>query len=83
MEVALDRQSGALPDGDGARLTEMHREFVALALDQQIADIGDGRSPSYGIELRRLDRAARRDLVRHFSDLDDILLLAWSALSGR
>ncbi|MDH3739307.1 MAG: DUF294 nucleotidyltransferase-like domain-containing protein [Alphaproteobacteria bacterium] len=72
---------GALPEGDGARLREMHGEFVALAMDQQIADIGAGNPPSYNVELGRLDRNTRRALANHLSDLNDILSLAWSTLS--
>jgi DNA polymerase-3 subunit epsilon/CBS domain-containing protein len=72
---------GGLPEGDGSRLREMHAEFVGLAMDQQIADIGAGNPPSYNIELRRLDRATRRELARHLADLGGILSLAWSTLS--
>lgn len=59
----------------------MHREFVALAMDQQLADIAAGQPPSYRLELKRLNRATRRTLAGQLSDLDDILSLAWSTLS--
>lgn len=75
-------EKSALPEGDGARLIEMHREFVALAMDQQLADIAAGHPPSYRLELKRLDRATRRALAGQLSDLDDILSLAWSTLSA-
>ncbi len=72
---------GALPEGDGKRLIEMHQYFIALAMDQQLADIAAGQPPSYNIEIRRLDRGTRRTLAQHFSDLDGILSLVWSTLS--
>ena len=75
-------EMGALPGGDGARLMEMHGEFVALAMDQQLADIAAGHPPSYRLELKRLNRATRRALAGQLSDLDDILSLAWSTLSA-
>ncbi|MFT5489490.1 MAG: CBS domain-containing protein [Alphaproteobacteria bacterium] len=75
-------EMGGVPEGDGGRLIEMHREFVALAMDQQLADIGAGHPPSYRLELKRLDRATRRALAGQLSDLDDILSLAWSTLSA-
>ena len=74
-------EKGALPGGDGTRLMEMHREFVALAMDQQLADIAAGQPPSYRLQLRDLDRGTRRALAGQLSDLDDILSLAWSTLS--
>ena len=75
-------EMAALPEGDGARLMQMHSEFVALAMDQQLADIAAGRPPSYRLELKRLDRGTRRALAGQLSDLDDILSLAWSTLSA-
>jgi DNA polymerase-3 subunit epsilon/CBS domain-containing protein len=80
LKAAVDK--GALPEGDGARLIEMHREFVALAMDQQLADIAAGQPPSYRLELKRLDRGTRRALAGQLSDLDGILSLAWSTLSA-
>ena len=74
-------EANGLPEGDGTRLDEMHEAFVALAMDQQIADIDDGRSPSYNVELRRLDRRTRKELTAYLSDLATILSLAWSTLS--
>ncbi len=73
--------AGALPESDGTQLVDMHRTFVELALDQQLADIAAGSPPSYRIELSRLDRSTRRDLAESLSSLDDILSLAWSTLS--
>jgi len=80
LKAAVER--GVLPEDDGARLIEMHREFVALAMDQQLSDIGAGHPPSYRLELKRLDRATQRALAGQLSDLDDILSLAWSTLSA-
>ena len=74
--------NGAIPAADVARLVEMHGEFIALAMAQQIIDIGTGYPPSYRVELRRLDRAMRRALAGRLSGLRDILSLAWSTLSA-
>lgn len=79
LRAAVDAH--ALPKGDAERLIAMHGEFIALALDQQLADIAAGQPPGYRIEVRRLDRAKRRALAQRFSELDDILSLAWSTLS--
>ncbi|HYG88961.1 MAG TPA: DUF294 nucleotidyltransferase-like domain-containing protein [Azospirillum sp.] len=54
--------AGHLNETDAAGLAELHADCLALMLEQQIADVEAGRSPSPLVDVRRLDRLRSRRL---------------------
>lgn len=61
-------QAGALNEADREDLSQAYETLLGLVLDQQVADIEAGRTPSTKVEVGALSRPARqrlKDALRH------------------
>jgi signal-transduction protein with cAMP-binding, CBS, and nucleotidyltransferase domain len=65
--------SGRLAERDAAMLIAVHAELMTLVLHQQLVDLQSGVRPSPRIELKTVDRAARKHLQGSLRALDDTL----------
>jgi signal-transduction protein with cAMP-binding, CBS, and nucleotidyltransferase domain len=76
------RAAGSLNAEDALGLAEGHEMLLGLVLDQQIADIAAGVSPSTRVEFARLERPVRRRLVEVLRRVDAIETNVRDALTG-
>ena len=74
---------GALSEETVSELTAARAAVVEAILDQQLADISDGRAPSNRVEPRRLKRAALRRLRQALETISTGPAAVHDALSSR
>ena len=74
--------AGRVSSSDARTLVRIHQSLLTLVLEQQLADLATGVSPSGRIEVRRLSRPDQRALVHDLRVLDDTLGVLRSSIAG-
>jgi CBS domain-containing protein len=83
VRLAEAAAKGALSAEIVSELTAARAAIVEAILDQQLADIADGRVPSNHVEPRRLDRAALKRLRQALHTISAAPAAVHDALSSR
>jgi DNA polymerase-3 subunit epsilon/CBS domain-containing protein len=74
--------AGRLPDGDAARLINLHTMILTLILEQQLLDRDEGIAISSSIVLRRLGKRQQSELIKGLRHLDTMVHEVQSLISG-
>ena len=83
LRLAEAAAKGAVSAETVSDLTAARATVVEAILDQQLADIADGRAPSNGVEPRRLGRAAAKRLRQALEAIATAPEAVHDALSNR
>lgn len=75
------RQAGVINAGDGDAIADAHALVLGVILDQQLADIADGRAPGNTVDPKRLTRRTAGALKAALKHLTGLKLLVRDSLS--
>jgi signal-transduction protein with cAMP-binding, CBS, and nucleotidyltransferase domain len=83
VRLAEAAAQGALSTETASDLTAARATVVEAILDQQLADIADGRAPSNRVDPRRLRRAAARRLRQALTTISTVPVAVHDVLTSR